>query len=145
MTIYNMYMFDRNGTLLHYAEWHRNKEAGMSRTEEAKLMYGMIFSLKSFVSKVSPLDIKDGYLHYSTNKYRLHLYETPSRLRIVLNTDLLVQNVKELLHLIFSQVYVEYVVHNPECALGQPIQSQLFATRLDEIVKQHPGFAVRSV
>ncbi|KAF2365486.1 Trafficking protein particle complex subunit, partial [Trinorchestia longiramus] len=75
----------------------------MSRTEEAKLMYGMIFSLKSFVSKVSPLDIKDGYLHYSTNKYRLHLYETPSRLRIVLNTDLLVQNVKELLHLIYSQ------------------------------------------
>lgn len=54
--------------------------------------------------QVSPLDLKEGYLHYSTSKYRLHLYETPSRLRIVLNTDLLAQGVKELLHQIYSQV-----------------------------------------
>ncbi|WAR27229.1 TPPC1-like protein, partial [Mya arenaria] len=70
MTIYNLYIFDRNGTCLHYAEWNRKKESGMPREE--------------------------------TSKYKLHFYETASGLKIVLNTDLKVDSVKDILHEIYK-------------------------------------------
>ena len=38
--------------------------------EEAKLLYGMLFSMKSFVHKLSPLDMKEGFLSYTTSVYR---------------------------------------------------------------------------
>ncbi|XP_026468578.1 trafficking protein particle complex subunit 1 [Ctenocephalides felis] len=140
MTIYNIYIFDRLGTLLHYAEWHRTKQSGMTREEEAKLMYGMLFSIKSFVSKISPLDPKEGFLYYKTTKYALHYLETPSGLKFVLNTDPGAIGVKELLQQLYSQVWVEYVVRNPLCNPRQPVTSELFKTKLDAFVKQSPMF-----
>ncbi|KAK8389697.1 hypothetical protein O3P69_008995 [Scylla paramamosain] len=143
MTIYNLYIFDRDGQMLYYGEWTRKKQSGMSREEEAKLMYGMIFSIKSFVTKMSPVDLREGYLTYCTNKYRLHLFETPSRIKFVLNTDVGAQGIKELLHQIYTQVYVEYVSFNPMCPLNKPIESELFAAKLDEVVRQSPAYASR--
>lgn len=67
-------------------------------------MYGMIFSLKSFVNKISPLDTKEGFLYYKTSKYTLHFLETPSGLKFILNTDTGAQGVRELLQQIYNQV-----------------------------------------
>lgn len=71
-------------------------------------MYGMIFSIKSFVNRISPLDTKDGFLFYKTSKYTLHFLETPSGLKFILNTDTGAQGVREFLQQIYSQVCIVY-------------------------------------
>lgn len=142
MTIYNLWLFDEKGNLIYYREWNRKKNTSMDRNEEAKLLYGMLFSIKSFVNKLSPTDMKDGFLSYKTSKYRLNYYETPTGVKFVMNTDTTVTHpiVRDLLKSIYGQIYVEYAVKNPMYILGQPIESELFGVKLDELVRGSPLF-----
>ncbi|XP_073679830.1 trafficking protein particle complex subunit 1-like [Garra rufa] len=144
MTVHNLYIFDRNGICLHYSEWNRKKQAGISKDEEFKLMYGMLFSIRSFVSKMSPVDMKDGFLAFQTSRYKLHYYETPTGIKLVMNTDLGVPNCRDTLQQIYSTLYVEYIVKNPLCALGQSLQSDLFSSKLDSFIRALPFFSVRA-
>ncbi|XP_055601433.1 trafficking protein particle complex subunit 1 [Uranotaenia lowii] len=143
--IYNLYIFDKFGTLLYYGEWNRLKQSGITKDEEAKLMYGMLFSLKSFVNKISPIDPKEGFLYYKTNKYALHYVEVSSGLKFVLNTDNTASGIKEFLLQLYSKIWVEYVVRNPLWTIGTPVTSELFKTKLDEFVTQSSLFGSKVV
>lgn len=137
MTIYTLYIFDRNGICLYYHDWQRKKSSNLPRDEEQKLMYGMLFSLKSFVSRMSPSDTKDAFGNYRTSKYKLNYMETPTGLKIVLNTDLNVGKVTDILHSIYK-IYVDYVVKNPLTELGEPIENDLFSSKLNTFIQNQP-------
>lgn len=138
MTVFNLYVFDRNCTCLYYREWLRTKEAGISKDEEFKLMYGMIFSIKSFLSRLSHKNAKENFLSYSTSKYKLHYFESATGLKFVLNTDVSVGSLSNELWHVYSTIYVEYVTKNPLIELGEKITSELFTTTLDAYIQSLP-------
>lgn len=54
-------------------------------------------------------------------------------------------NVKELLQQIYSKIWVEYVVRDPLWTPGTPVTSELFQTKLDELIRQSPIFGIRNI
>ncbi|CAO3593101.1 unnamed protein product [Absidia cylindrospora] len=91
----------------------------ISIEEEAKLVYGVILSLRNFVRKLTPTDgdnnsssQQDGFISYRTSTYRLHYYETPTGLKFVLNTDPATEGMRPVLKQIYVQLYVDFVVKN---------------------------------
>ncbi|GMR34003.1 hypothetical protein PMAYCL1PPCAC_04198 [Pristionchus mayeri] len=56
MAIYNLYIFNKDGTCIFYREWKREKQSGLPRSEEYKLMFGMLISLRSFAERLSTKD-----------------------------------------------------------------------------------------
>ncbi|TPX56236.1 hypothetical protein PhCBS80983_g04694 [Powellomyces hirtus] len=118
---------------------------GMSLEEEAKLVYGVVFSLRNLVSKLSAKPGSDGFISYRTSTYKLHYFETPTGLKFVLNTDPHMESMREALRTIYGQIYVEYVVKNPLMRqLTQsgvhPVQNDLFRGNLQRFVRSLPGF-----
>ncbi|KAI6244036.1 Trafficking protein particle complex subunit [Aphelenchoides fujianensis] len=136
MTIYNLYIFNKDGGCIVYKEWNREKKSEMSRDEEFKLVYGMLLSLRSFSSKLSTKGGTQLVRGFRTSAYKMNYLETGTLLKCVLNTDPDAIGINELLRDIYS-VFVETVLRNPLANIDQEITSELFYSRLDELVKTH--------
>eukprot|EP00124_Ichthyophonus_hoferi_P002713 Ihof_evm7s197 gene=Ihof_evmTU7s197 len=86
--IYNLHVFTRMGDCIYYQEWNRSQESRISQEEEFKLMYGMVFSIKSFCKRLAPRQTREPpFRYYKTNAYKLHFYETPTGLKFILITS----------------------------------------------------------
>jgi hypothetical protein len=52
--------------------------------DDQKLLFGMLFSLKRFIERTSPLADDDGsFRHFTTSTYKLHQYYTMTGMRFV--------------------------------------------------------------
>lgn len=98
-------------------------------------MYGMIFSIKSLISRLSVKSAKEGLIGYTASNYKLHYFETPTGYKFVLNTDTSVGNIQDVLRHIYARIFVEYVVRNPLVIPGEPVKSELFTAKLDDYVQ----------
>jgi trafficking protein particle complex subunit 1 len=78
------------------------------------------------------------FLSYRTKEYKLHYYETLTRLKFVMITDTKTNNLQLVLHQIWATLYVEYVVKNPLSPVEHPkgvgVPNELFETALDRFV-----------
>ncbi|CAG0908619.1 unnamed protein product [Cyprideis torosa] len=67
------------------------------------------------------------------------LFESPTGLQFVMNTDVQSADIRELLTTIYTQAFVEHVVKNPLLNPAEPIQSDIFRQKLNELVAKHPA------
>ncbi|KJH50667.1 Sybindin-like family protein [Dictyocaulus viviparus] len=138
MTIFNFYLFNRDGACVYYKEWRRDKQSGMQKSEEFKLMFGMLISLRSFAERLSS---KDGNLvrYFKTSSYKMNYMEIPTGVKLIINTDPAAAGIPELLRDVYK-IYVETVVKNALIDTSTQIKSDLFAFRVDQAVCSHPSY-----
>jgi trafficking protein particle complex subunit 1 len=65
-----------------------------------------VFSLRNLVRKLGGDD--DALISFRTSQYRLHYYETPSSLKFVMLTDTGTLSMRNVLHQIYINLWVEY-------------------------------------
>ncbi|KAL9228831.1 hypothetical protein vseg_004369 [Gypsophila vaccaria] len=141
-----MYIFNRNGVCLLYKEWNRLLHT-LHPQQDHKLMFGLLFSLKSLTSKMDPTSVEKvnlgvpqlpgqgcSFHSFRTNTYKLSFMETPSGIKLILVTHPRTGDLRESLKYIYN-LYVEYVVKNPLYSPGTPIRCELFNTTLDQYVR----------
>ena len=75
-------------------------------SDDAKLIFGTVFSLRNMVQKLGGSD--DAFVSFRTAHYKLHYYESPSSLRLVMLTDTATLSMRNVLHQIYINLWVEY-------------------------------------
>lgn len=96
----------------------------------AKMTGMSVFLLKGIVSKC-----EYSFLSYRTGEYKLHYFETPTNLKFVMLTDTRIGNMRTVLHQIWANLYVEYVVKSPISPVEHPggigVANELFEGGLE--------------
>ena len=142
--LYYFFLFDRSGRLLLSRTWDaadgRGKEGAAQDESRAKLVYGMLFSLKYLApSLVAPdaAPTEEGIRSFSTRTCTLHAYESPTGFRLALCTGVSSQRKQAEAQALLAKVYQEFVdliVRDPTYTPHppQPVTSPVFLARLDK-------------
>ncbi|WVO24140.1 uncharacterized protein IAS62_005504 [Cryptococcus decagattii] len=85
---------------------------GLPFDEEAKLVYGVLISLRSMVKRLSGRD-DEPFTSYTTPQYKLHLFETPTGFKFVLLSDPTSDSLRFILRQLYMGPFLEFVVRNP--------------------------------
>ncbi len=89
---------------------------------------------------------QDPFVAYRTSAYKLHFYETLSKLRFVLLTDPLAETLpmRETLKYIHEAIYVETVAKNTLVTGEGGVSNALFRTALNRYISGLPQFGATS-
>ncbi|GAA5903636.1 TRAPP subunit BET5 [Sporobolomyces salmoneus] len=106
--------------------------------EEAKLVYGVVFSLRNMVKKLSSRE-SDSFHSFSTSTYKLHSLSTPTQFHFVLLTSPTPTSHRPLLRSLYTGPFNEYVVRNPLIDLdtrigGKGIGNEKFRREVDRML-----------
>ncbi|KAK4936167.1 Trafficking protein particle complex subunit BET5 [Elasticomyces elasticus] len=158
MVVYSFYIFDRHAECIYKKRWPPpsmsssgkiskpapqayvnggvSARSTLSAEDDAKLVFGTVFSLRNMVRKLGGDD--DSFLSYRTSQYKLHYYETPTNIKFVMLTDTKSGSMRIALQQIYVNCYVEYVVKNPLSPVEHPggigVNNELFEASLEQFV-----------
>ena len=71
---------------------------------------------------------------FTTDCYKLHYLDSPSGIKIVLNTSKDVGSLEKQMWVIYSSLYCEYIVKNPLYTVGEPFECEQFVQKLNKFV-----------
>ncbi|KAJ6593958.1 TRAPP complex subunit bet5 [Mycena capillaripes] len=109
---------------------------GLAFDEEAKLVYGVVLSLRNMVKKLSGRD--EQFVNYRTSAYKLHVYETVSGYKFVMLSDPAAESLRFILRQIYVGPFLEYVVRNPLVQMDSReygIDNEYFRASVDRLVR----------
>lgn len=109
--------------------------------DEAKLLFGAIFSMSRLSSKLSDGNVLQSF---RTGKYKAHLKETATGLRFILISDSNVGDLSGLLNQLYSDLYLNTIVKNGLSPVdfkeGMVIKNMSFINGADELITQNGDF-----
>ncbi len=134
MQIFEFFIFNRSGVCLLHIDFQdetfnaKNKALQMNRESENryKLIFGLIFSMKSFVKNLSPISNVDFFKNFSTSNFKLNYVELLNGLRFVLFTSPLKADLSPNLKEIFSVYYINLISKNILLYKDDVIKNDLF-------------------
>lgn len=136
MQIFEFFIFNRHGVCLLHLDFQdetmtvKNKSLQINRDNENryKLIFGLIFSMKSFVKNLSPIGIGkvDFFKNFLTPNYKLNYVEFLNGFRFVLFTSPLKMDLSSNLKEIFNVYYVNLISKNILINKDEVIKNDLF-------------------
>ncbi|CEL60631.1 Transport protein particle subunit bet5 OS=Schizosaccharomyces pombe (strain 972 / ATCC 24843) GN=bet5 PE=3 SV=2 [Rhizoctonia solani AG-1 IB] len=120
-----------------------DKPAGLAFDEEAKLVYGVLLSLRHMVQKLSGRS-DEAFSSYTTAAYKLHYFETMSGYKFIMLTDPSADALRFILRQIYTGPFIEHVVRNPLAELDsrtRGIDNPHFRAATDKLVQNLSIFA----
>mmetsp|Transcript_9555 Transcript_9555/g.14337 ORF Transcript_9555/g.14337 Transcript_9555/m.14337 type:complete len:145 (+) Transcript_9555:32-466(+) len=137
--VYSIYIFNRDGDCLFLRKFRTESKTDEKELNiEKKNMFGLLFTLKTFVNQITPRELKDQEkepIHYfQTSQYQLHYMETASGLRFAITTPPETPHMGIALGRIYK-LYVDNVLRNPSYKVGTPIRLIKFYQLVESYVK----------
>ena len=97
---------------------------------KAKDIYGMLFSMKSFVKTLSPIKAKDYLKTFSTSNYKLHYTEFLNGLRFIFISTPTNFELNEYLRKIHNLFYTPLISKNIFCEQEEQIKNEVFLEKV---------------
>uniref|UniRef100_A0A0N4ZPF2 Trafficking protein particle complex subunit n=1 Tax=Parastrongyloides trichosuri TaxID=131310 RepID=A0A0N4ZPF2_PARTI len=144
MTIYNFYLFNTNGKCIYYKDFQRTRKNDMDLEEEFKLIFGMIFSLNSFSTKLCTKDSAQQLKSYTTNTYKMFYMETLTGYKLILNTDPDALGINDLLQSIYK-TFADIVVSNGLIDPNDKVNCEDFENTISQLITSHSSYQKTSL
>ncbi|KAK8048359.1 hypothetical protein PG994_010089 [Apiospora phragmitis] len=125
----DLFQSNSNNNGISGGAYRDSRSAATRAKDDAKLIFGTVFSLRNMVRKLGGDD--DAFISYRTAQYKLHYYETPSSLRFAMLTEPGALSMRNVLHQIYINLWVEYVEHKN----GEGVRNEMFDMGLDKFVR----------
>lgn len=111
--MHSLYIFDRHCSCIFYTPFPApNPPFPLAEImETSKLVYGIVFSLQNIVSKLESQP-RTATFTLDSHAYKMHLLETPSKIRFVLLASPSENNIDTVLQAFYLTVWVEAVSKN---------------------------------
>ena len=134
-------IFHRNGTCLCDLDtFEENKKsitnkvftssANKENEHRYKLIYGMLFSMKSFVKTLSPIKAKDYLKTFSTSNYKLHYTEFLNGLRFIFISTPSNNDLNDYLRKIHNLFYTPLISKNIFSEQEEQIKNEVFLEKV---------------